>query len=76
MLARCEDLKENYSNYRITMELWRVDELDSVIATDYKLPNILLGLSGHGNFACIYCEAPKGLEAGTIRTFSGLIKQA
>ena len=55
------------------MELLRVDELDSVIAADYKLLNILLGLSGHGEkFAYIYCEAPKGLEVGIIRTFSGI----
>ena len=58
------------------MELLRVDELDSVIAADYKLLNILLGLSGHGGkFACIYCEAPKGLEVGII-TVIGITKQA
>ena len=77
VLAYCEDLEENYSNCRIIMELLRVDELDSVIAADYKLLNILLGLSGHGGkFACIYCEAPKGLEVGIIRTFSGITEQA
>ena len=54
VLAYCEDLEENYSNCRTIMELLRVDELDSVIAADYKLLNILLGLSGHGGkFACI-----------------------
>ena len=77
VLAYCEDLEENYSNCRTIMELLRVDELDSVIAADYKLLNILLGLSGHGGkFACIYCEAPKGLEVGIIRTFSGITEQA
>ena len=40
-------MEESYSNCRIIMELLRVDELDSVIAADYKLLNILLGLSGH-----------------------------
>ena len=69
VLAYCEDLEENYSNCRILMELLRVDELDSVIAADYKLLNILLGLSSHGGkFACIYCEASKGLEVGITRT--------
>ena len=59
------------------MELLRFNELDSVIAADFKLLNVLLGLSGHGGkHACIYCEAPKGLEVGVIRTFSGLIKCA
>ena len=58
ILAYCEDL-ENYSSCRIIMELLRVDELDSVIAADYKLLKILLRLSGHeGKLACIYCEAP------------------
>ena len=77
VLAYCEDLEDNYSNCRIIMELLRVDELESVIAADYKLLNILLGLSGHGGkFACIYCEAPKGLEVGIIRTFSGITEQA
>ena len=77
VLAYCEDLEENYSNCRIIMELLRVDELDSVIAADYKLLNILLGLSDHGGkFVCIYCEAPKGLKVGIIRTFSGITEQA
>ena len=76
ILAYCEDL-ENYSSCRIIMELLRVDELDSVIAADYELLNILLGLSDHGGkFVCIYCEAPKGLEVGIIRTISEITEQA
>ena len=48
-----------------------------MIAADYKLLNILLGLSGNGGkFACIYFESPKGLEVGIIRTFSGITEQA
>ena len=44
--------------------------MDFVIAADFKLLNILLGLSGHGGkYSCIYCEAPKGLEYGRIRTY-------
>ena len=59
------------------LELLRFNELDSVIAVDFKLLNVLLGLSGHGGkYACIYCEAPKGLDIGVIRTFSGLVKCA
>ena len=51
--------------------------MDSVIAADLKLFNVLFGLSGHGGkYACIYCEAPKGLEAGITQTFSGIIKYA
>ena len=48
VLGYCEDLEENYSNCRIIMELLRVDEPDSVIAADYKLLNVLRGLSGQG----------------------------
>ena len=37
----------------------------------------MLRLSGHGGkFVCIYCEAPKGLEVGIIRPFSGITQQA
>ena len=77
LMAYCEDLEENYDNCQTILELLRFDELDSVIAADFKLLDILLGLSDHGGkHACIYCEAPKGLEVGTIRTFAGLIKLA
>ena len=48
----------------------QINQLDFVIASDFKLLNILLGLSGHGGkYACIYCEAPKGLVCGQLRTF-------
>ena len=77
VLAYCEDLEENYQNCPTILKLLRFNELDSVIAADFKLLNVLLGLSGHGGkHACIYCEVPKGLEVGVIRTFSGLIKCA
>ena len=47
-----------------------MNQLDFVIASDFKLLNILLGISGHGSkYACIYCEGPKGLDCGQLRTF-------
>ena len=77
LMAYCEDLEENYDNCRTILELLRIDELDSVKAADLKLLNVLLGLSDHGGkHTCIYCEAPKEPEVGTIRTFAGLIKLA
>ena len=77
LMAYCEDLEENYENCRTILDMLRFDELDSVVAADFKLLNVLLGLSGHGGkHALIYCEAPKGLELGSIRTFAGLIKLA
>ena len=70
VMCYCENLEENYNNIHIIFELLRMDQLDFVIAADYKLLNILLGLSSHGGkYACIYCEAPKGLDCGAIRTY-------
>ena len=48
--------------------------MNYVTAADCKLANILLGLSGHcGKFACLYCEAPKGLEIGRTRTYGRIL---
>ena len=53
VLAYCEDLEENYENVQHIFEMLRFDELDFVIAADFKLLNVLLGLSGHGGkYAC------------------------
>ena len=54
LMAYCEDLEENYENCRTILELLRFDELDCVIAADFKLLNVLLGLSGHGSKDTIY----------------------
>ena len=49
--------------------------MDYVTAADCKLANILLGLSGHGGkFACLYCEAPKGLEIGRTQTYGRILE--
>ena len=49
--------------------------MDHVTAADCKLGNILLGLSGHGGkFACLYCEAPKGLEIGRTWTYGRILE--
>ena len=75
LMTYCEDLEENYKNCWTILELLRFDGLDSVITADCKLLIVLLGLSSHGRkHACIYCETPKVLEVGTIRTFARLIK--
>ena len=68
VLAYVENVSEDYELIRKIFELLRIDELDFVIDADLKLLNVLLGLSGHGGkYACIYCEAEKGLEAGNLR---------
>ena len=49
-------------------------DLPFLVASDFKLLNVILGLCGHGGkFACCYCEAAKGLEPGNPRTFARLI---
>ena len=49
--------------------------MDYVTAVDCKLANILLGLSGHGGkFACLYCEALKGLKIGITRTYGRILE--
>ena len=49
--------------------------MDYVTAADCKLANILLGLSGHGGkFACLYCEAPKGLKIGRAQTYGRILE--
>ena len=49
--------------------------MNYVTAADCKLANILLGLSGHGGkFACLYCEAPKGLEIGRTWTYGKILE--
>ena len=49
--------------------------MDYVTVADCKLANILLELSGcDGNFACLYCEAPKGLKKGRTRTYGRILK--
>ena len=75
VLAYVENVSEDYELIRKIFELLRIDELDFVIAADLKLLNVLLGLSGHGGkYACIYCEAEKGLVPGDLRTFGRLVE--
>ena len=49
--------------------------MDSVTVADCKLANVLLGLSGYGGkYSCIYCEVPKGIEGGKIRTYGRILE--
>jgi hypothetical protein len=44
-----------------------------VVASDLKLLNVLVGLSGHGGkFACLYCEGEMELHSGILRTFGSI----
>ena len=55
-----EKLEESYANMQTLMEMMNLQELPFVIASDFKLINVMLGLCGHGGkYACCYCEAEK-----------------
>ena len=70
-----EGLKECYDVMRTLMDMLHLDDIPYLIASDFKLLNVLLGLCGHGRkFVCCYCEAPKGLIAGRVRTFGRMIE--
>ena len=54
-----QDIAETYGNAKIILNLLGIEKIDFVIATDYKLVNILLGLSSHSSkFRCPYCKVP------------------
>ena len=47
------------------IEMMNLQELPFVIASDFKLINVMLGLCGHGRkYAYCYCEAEEGLIPG------------
>ena len=74
ILCYVEKLGESYTTMRTLMEIMNLGDLPFVIASDFKLINVMLGLCGHGGkYVCCYCEAPKGLHAGKPRTFARLI---
>ena len=54
-----QEISETYYNAKTILKLLGIEKIDFVIATDYKLCNILLGLSPHGaKHRCPYCIAP------------------
>ena len=68
-------MQENHHNLRIICELLDLHKLNFVVASDLKLLNVLVGLSGHGGkYACVYCEGEKKLDSGTLRTFGSIIE--
>ena len=59
IIAIVEDIAETYFNAKKILKLLQIEKVDSVIANDYKLCNILLGLSSHsGKFRFPYCKVP------------------
>ena len=54
-----EEILETYFNVKTILNIMDIGKIDFVIATDYKLCNILLGLSSHSSkYRCPYCKVP------------------
>ena len=59
IIAIVQDIAETYFNAKTILNLLSIEKIDFVIATDYKLCNILLGLSSHSSkYRCPYCKVP------------------
>ena len=59
ILVIVQDIAETYFNAKTILNLLHIEKIDFVIATDYKLCNILLGLSTHSSkYRCPYCKLP------------------
>ena len=59
IIAIVQDIAETYFNAKTILKELDIEKIYFVIATDYKLCNILLGLSSHsGKFRCPYCKVP------------------
>ena len=57
IIGIAQAILETYENVKTILDLLKLDTIDFIIATDYKLVNILLGLSAHGAaFRCPFCK--------------------
>ena len=57
IIGIAEAILETYENVKTILELLHLEKIDFFIATDYKLCNMLLGLSSHGAaFRCPFCK--------------------
>ena len=57
IIGIAEAILETYDNVKKILGLLHLDKIDFFIATDYKLCNMLLGLSAHGAaFRCPFCK--------------------
>ena len=57
IIGIAQDILETYYNAKTLMDLLKLERIEFIVATDYKLCNILMGLSGHGGaFRCPFCK--------------------
>lgn len=62
IIAIAPELKENYSNMQLMIDLVDLKAVDIFMtyAVDLKMANIIGGIQGHGStFPCVWCECPK-----------------
>ena len=57
IIGIAQEILETYDNVKAILKLLKLEKIDFFIATDYKLCNILFGLSSHsGAFGCPFCK--------------------
>ena len=57
IIGIAQEILETYDNVKAILNLLKLEKIDFIIATDYKLCNMLLGLSAHGAaFRCPFCK--------------------
>ena len=57
IIGIAQEILETYENVKSILNLLKLEKIDFIIATDYKLCNMLLGLSAHGAaFRCPFCK--------------------
>ena len=57
IIGIAQGILETYENVKAMMNLLNLEKIDFIIATDYKLCNILMGLQAHGcAFRCPFCK--------------------
>lgn len=75
IIAIAEDIKENYSNLSIILNLLELDKIKFVVASDLKIANLLCGIQSHASkHPCCYCEISSEclIQCGQLRTFGSL----
>lgn len=72
VLAFVEDVQESHYNMDMIFKKTQLNDLKFVLASDFKLLNIITGLSAHGGrHACLYCNGTVN-EEGAPRTIGDL----
>ena len=72
ILAFVKDIQKSHNNMKVIFEKAKLNDLKFVLASYFKLLNIIVGLLAHGGrYACIYCKGTIDQE-GEPRSISDL----